>query len=135
MYKSIPLFESSKVWFTIFGRSAREDYLEVSRINFQKEWLNQILQSMQRPFVRSTALQLSCKTTCFNSWNKTIRSHLLLWKVIIFIVDKVERYDGQNKHQGRLRLPTMISLVHAILESWVTVPEIVAESDQVHVFN
>ena len=55
--------------------------------------------------------------------------------MIIFIVDKVESYDGQNKHQGRLRLSTMISFVHAILETWVTVPEILAESDQVHVFN
>ena len=42
--------------------------------------------------------------------------------------------DGQNKHQGRLRLSTMISLVHTILESRVTMPEILAESDQVHVF-
>ena len=55
--------------------------------------------------------------------------------MIIFIVDKVERYDGQNKHQGRLRLSTMISLVHAISESWVTVPGILAKSDEVHVFN
>ena len=52
---------------------------------------------------------LLCGTTCFN-WHKTTRFHLLVSKVIIFISDKVERYDGQKKHQGRLTLSIVISL-------------------------
>jgi len=82
--------------------------------------------------IGGTSLQLSCGTTCFNSWNETIRSQLLLLKVVIFISEKVERYDGQKKHQRRLY--TTISVVCAILESWVTMPEILAEPDRVPVF-
>ena len=32
-------------------------------------------------------------TTCFNSCNNLMRSHPLVLKVIIFISDKVERYE------------------------------------------
>ena len=134
------------MWFKIFGRIPEEDYLEFSRINFQEVWLNQERGStkyaqskFQRTVIRchsigGTSLQLSCGTTCFKSSNETIRSQLLVLKVVIFISDKVERYDGQKKHQRRLRLYTTISVVCAILESWVTMPEILAESDRVPVF-
>jgi len=126
-----------------FGRiRPKEDYLVFSKINFQEVRLKPISAEQVSKnshticdLNRGTKLQLSCGTTRFNSWNETIEFHLLVLKIVIFTSDKVERYDGKKKHQGRLRLSTKISLIHGTLERWVTMPEILGESDEVHIFN
>ena len=85
---------------------------------------------MQCHLIGGSSLQPSCRTTCFNSWNKPIWSHLVVLKMAIFISDKVERYDEQKKHPGSLRLFTQILLSYAILESCVTKPKILVKSGQ-----
>ena len=56
--------------------------------------------------------------------------------MIILMSDKVERYVGQKGHQGSLRICTKIKfIVYAILESWITKPQILAMSGQGQVLN
>ena len=57
--------------------------------------------------------------------------------MIILMSDKVKSYVGQKGHQGSLRICTKIKLlfIYAILENWITKPQILAMSGQGQVLN
>lgn len=112
------------------------------RINFQGVYgLNKYAQSkfqiivMQCQLISGNLLQLSCRPTCFHSWNKRIRCHLLVLKMIIAISDKVERFGEVRKHLRSLRhLPrycyNYTKYATRILESWVTKPQLLVQSGE-----
>jgi len=83
-----------------------------------------------------TLLQLSHRTTCFNFWNKTIRSHLnsrieseylYFWQVWKVWWTK----ETPRKVKTFLRHITH----HTMLESWLIKPQILAESGEAYVYN
>ena len=128
------------MYLRVLEKFAKKLILRSKELIFRRYGLTKYALKFQRKVMRchligGTSLQLSCETTCFNSKNNAIRAHLLVLKVNIFISDKVERYDGQEKHQGSLRLYTTISLTYAILESWLSKRQILMQSGQLHMFH
>ena len=103
----------------IFIRIPEGAYLEFSRINFQEVRFNEI--HSEEVSKDSHAICHLIEALCCNFHTELLvltfeirlldPTLILELKVNICISDKFERYDGQKKHQGRLRLSSAISLI------------------------